>query len=81
MIEELGEDLRVTKEQGERLGPSFYQVLQSQARTIRNKHILAAEEQAQGAGVKIFVPTSLIMSALMIILLAPSVIKMLGSVK
>jgi len=68
-------------EQGERLGTPLHQVLKSQAHTIRSKRILAAEEHAQRAGVKIFIPASLVMLALMIILLTPSIIKMFSSVK
>jgi pilus assembly protein TadC len=70
----------LTVEQGERLGTPLHQVLSSLAHAIRNKRILAAEEQAHRAGVKVFVPASLVMFALMIILLAPAIIRMFASV-
>lgn len=65
-------------EQGERLGTPLHEVLRTQARTIRSRRILAAEEQAQSAGVKVFIPASLVMLALMIIMLAPSIMKLFG---
>ena len=66
-------------EQGERLGTPLHDVLKLQAQTIRNKRILNAEEKAHQAGVMVFIPASLVMLALMIILLAPSILKMFRS--
>jgi Flp pilus assembly protein TadB len=69
----------VAMEQGQRLGTPLHQLLKSHATTIRNKRILAAEEHAHTAGTKVFIPASLVMLAIMILLLAPSIIKMFRS--
>ncbi|MGA9116041.1 MAG: type II secretion system F family protein [Bacteroidota bacterium] len=64
-------------EQGERLGTPLHVILRSHAATIRNKRVLAAEEYAHTAGTKVFIPATLVMLALFIIILAPSIIKMM----
>lgn len=67
-------------EQGERLGTPLHRILQSQASTIRNKRILQAEEQAHSAGVKVFIPGSLVMLSVMILLLAPLIMRIFKSI-
>jgi tight adherence protein C len=70
-------DLVFSLRQGDELGTPMTQVLESQARQIRNRHAQAIEKAAEQAKVKFTGPCTVIMVACMIAMLGPWVLKVL----